>query len=130
MSESQVSPVIRKKMNPEVKAKWVEALRSGEFTQGKYALRSRWNGEVTFCCLGVLCEIAVKEEVVKKYNGDRGVLPRDVSSWAGIPRYSNKTPGSSNTVQGYLANHNDGVPYHGINSLTFGEIADWIEENL
>jgi hypothetical protein len=41
------------KMNPEVKARWVAALRSGEYKQGKGALRL--NNK--FCCLGVLCDL-------------------------------------------------------------------------
>jgi hypothetical protein len=50
------------KMNPEVKAKWLMALRSGEFTQGKGALRVmkdsiRSPSGESHCCLGVLCEL-------------------------------------------------------------------------
>lgn len=41
-------------MNPEWKKKWVEALRSGKYKQGKEALCF---GD-KYCCLGVLCEIA------------------------------------------------------------------------
>lgn len=40
-------------MNTELKTKWVEALRSGKFEQGKRALRRG----ATFCCLGVRCEV-------------------------------------------------------------------------
>ena len=40
-------------MNEEIKAKWLEALRSGRYKQGTYALRK--GNE--FCCLGVLCDI-------------------------------------------------------------------------
>lgn len=42
-------------MNPEIKAKWVEALRSGKYKQTRNALRKSDN---RFCCLGVLCDIA------------------------------------------------------------------------
>ena len=41
-------------MNPTFKAKWVAALRSGEYKQGKYVLRDQENN---FCCLGVLMDI-------------------------------------------------------------------------
>lgn len=41
-------------MNQEIKAKWVAALRSGQYKQGKECLR---NEENHFCCLGVLCDI-------------------------------------------------------------------------
>jgi hypothetical protein len=33
---------------------WLDALRRGEYKQGKHRLRSRWD---EFCCLGVLCDI-------------------------------------------------------------------------
>ena len=41
-------------MNPEWKAKWVTALRSGDYSQGVGNLMGE---EDTFCCLGVLCDI-------------------------------------------------------------------------
>ena len=48
-------------MNKEVKQQWVAALRSGEYKQGKNALRRQYEGEdAEFCCLGVLCDLAVK----------------------------------------------------------------------
>ena len=40
--------------NLELIKEWIEALRSGEYTQGKKALRNIKN---EFCCLGVLCDI-------------------------------------------------------------------------
>lgn len=40
-------------MNKEIKAKWIEALRSGKYIQVRNALRDRHG----FCCLGVLCDI-------------------------------------------------------------------------
>ena len=47
-------------MNKEVKKKWVDALRSGEYAQGRSSLRDHDE----YCCLGVLCELAVKEGVI------------------------------------------------------------------
>lgn len=41
-------------MNPEIKKKWIAALRTGEYKQGKGVLRDR---DDNFCCLGVLCDI-------------------------------------------------------------------------
>lgn len=41
-------------MNEQWKAKWVEALRSGNYTQGHNYLRSKQG----FCCLGVAEDIA------------------------------------------------------------------------
>jgi hypothetical protein len=36
---------------------WTAALRSGNFKQGQGRLIHNHNGEFTFCCLGVLCEV-------------------------------------------------------------------------
>jgi len=41
-------------MTPELKAKWLNALRNGNYTQGFGSLHV----DNTYCCLGVLCEIA------------------------------------------------------------------------
>lgn len=49
-------------MKREVKLKWVEALRSGQYQQGKKMLHSLRDD--TYCCLGVLSDLAVKEGVV------------------------------------------------------------------
>ena len=40
-------------MKPEIKARWLAALRSGDYRQGKYRLREGND----FCCLGVLCDV-------------------------------------------------------------------------
>lgn len=40
-------------MDKKLKAKWVKALRSGDYQQGEGVLRS---GD-RFCCLGVLCDL-------------------------------------------------------------------------
>lgn len=41
-------------MDAEVKAKWLEALRSGKYQQAQGVLRQN---ETHFCCLGVLCDL-------------------------------------------------------------------------
>lgn len=86
------------KMNSEVKERWIEALESGKFPQTHRTLADA-NG---FCCLGVLCEIAVEDQVVTRgshlgfadegivyYEGENGfasaMLPEDVWMWAGLP---------------------------------------------
>lgn len=45
-------------MHKEWADKWVAALRSGEYKQGFGELKANNN---SFCCLGVLCDIVVKE---------------------------------------------------------------------
>lgn len=45
-------------MKPEIAEKWVKALRSKKYRQGKYVLKKKTQaGTVQYCCLGVLCEL-------------------------------------------------------------------------
>lgn len=87
-------------MNKDVKQKWLAALRSGKYKQGALRLRA----SDSYCCLGVLCDIAVKEGVIPEptahtnwrgeiYSYDYGddehgyintTLPHSVSEWAGL----------------------------------------------
>jgi len=54
-------------MNEEVKKKWIAALRSGEYEQGQSRLRP---SEDTYCCLGVLCDLYVKETGIGEWRDD------------------------------------------------------------
>lgn len=77
-------------MNQEVKKLWVDALRSGEYQQGKGSLRN----DNKYCCLGVLCDLAVSSGVCKcrsgifpgnvlyRYDSEFDVLPDSVIDWA------------------------------------------------
>lgn len=52
-------------MDATLKAKWVEALRSGKYEQGPHKLHNKDNN--TYCCLGVLCVLAGKEPDAEEY---------------------------------------------------------------
>jgi hypothetical protein len=41
-------------VKPKLKQKWIDALRSGKYQQGNYALR---NNQGQYCCLGVLADV-------------------------------------------------------------------------
>ena len=124
-----------KRMDPEIKAKWLEALRSGEFKQGQNVLRTAEDG---YCCLGVLCELAVREGVIGdpkfqiidgspsasgpswEYDG-LSVYPSDqVYEWAGMSSILVELNGRLLSLD-YL---NDAL------RLPFSQIADLIEEQL
>jgi hypothetical protein len=51
------------KMHPELKKKWLEALRSGEYKQGQGCLRKSTSEGDKFCCLGVLTDIVIKNNL-------------------------------------------------------------------
>jgi hypothetical protein len=103
-------------MVPEIKAKWVEALRSGEYEQGCGALRTE---DGKYCCLGVLTDLYCKAKGVT-FDGvtrsNRWVLNLSVRRWAGLESPNPAVP------QAPLAWLND-------SGRTFAEIADLIEGN-
>lgn len=122
-------------MKEDIKKQWVDALRSGEYAQGRARLR---NNRDEFCCLGVLCDLAVKAGVIEGpiqsedfedyvYSGDILFPPHPVVKWAGLSS-SNPTlvveEDEYGDIQEYgAASLNDG-------GKTFEEIADLIEEKL
>lgn len=118
-----------KRMNPEVKAKWLEALRSGNYQKTKAVLkRANIDGSIGYCCLGVLCEISGKGQFSYdtslgcfSFTGSFGAVqsmpPSSVCEWAGLQE------DFSLDVPNLLARMND-------DGKSFVEIADWIEQNL
>lgn len=109
-------------MNADIKAKWVAALRSGEYEQGAGALRSSSD---RFCCLGVLCDLHAKETGTEwddcNYLAYTTDLPPDVRAWVG-----GFDPMTKLTIEGRKElpeMHNDG-------GRTFAQIAGAIEEQL
>ena len=119
MAEHHISDEDRlKRMNPEAKAKWLAALRSGEYTRATGALKNR-DG---YCCLGVLCEaLSVEFE----------------NSALFLPRKAVKLSGLSQGSQSLLANLNDGCSddvtprgYEDCVGISFNSLADFIEEKL
>lgn len=116
-------------MNSEVKRRWIEALRSGNYPQGKYSLR---NLDDTYDAGGVLCELAVSDGIIPEPISYDGVsaetggwiygvnadndsystrVPKAVCEWAGIGWY---------IVNGRISTMND-------YGKTFNEIADYVE---
>lgn len=111
-------------MNQEIKKKWVDALRSGEYQKGVGNLN--WGG--AFCCLGVLCDIHSKETGTKwedsgKYIDSHSYLPDQVMGWAELPRSQFGADVMRQSVRLSLVSLNDA-------GVTFREIADLIEAQL
>ena len=87
------------KMNPKIKEKWLKALRSGEYKQGRESLRK----DDKYCCLGVLCDIAPKK-LGMWGTQDTGFIAEDgtqtnislpylVRNWAGMETSNGVFPG-------------------------------------
>jgi hypothetical protein len=125
-------------MKKTIKAKWVAALRSGDYRQIKGNLHQQagetLNLRAGYCCLGVLCDLAAREGVVAgslnprsgiwAYGADTdtGVLPREVLDWAGLKDPDPVVPVGDDVAS--LTTVNDDY------LLPFSRIADLIEEHL
>lgn len=105
--------------------KWVKALRSGEYEQGKFRLV---DANDNFCCLGVACDLVdhIGEWVdngiwcFKSDDGElqSGELPKEIMEYTGIKSAVGMIPSLGSS----LATLNDhGVP--------FSTIADIIEKH-
>jgi hypothetical protein len=130
------------KMNPDIKTRWVEAIRSGDYTQGTQVLY-RADTEC-FCCLGVLTDLYLKENdeswalhtetledpavsdgdvadvLVGHLGEDYQLLPTAVCQWAGIR--ANPALEHHEKLMFAAQLNDDGVP--------FAELAALIEAQL
>lgn len=112
-------------MNLEVKAKWLEALRSGKYKQGVGSLKQLHEDEIKHCCLGVLCDLARLEGIVIEttntevysFESDNESQylypPTAVYKWAGL---------TDDEAKPYARNNDEGYTFH--------QIANSIESNL
>lgn len=97
-------------MKKEIADRWVAALRSGKYKQGKGELHDKVNN--TYCCLGVLCEIeGIKSSLDYLIESKENPLISD--------------SGYIQSLDYPLSTLNDG--YESDESLTFDEIADVIQ---
>lgn len=93
-------------MKNNVATKWIKALRSNKYHQGKDYLKKVSKGKTKHCCLGVLCELynaemkknkkkTLKEKNLDFYvqfNGDATILPTVVKKWAGLKSLEGALP--------------------------------------
>lgn len=109
--------------------KWVAALRSGKYTQGRSVLNQN---DRAFCCLGVACEVAIESGIpvekkisgfgqTRKYNNASTVLPSLVMDWLGLESASGSFHRTVGGLHSSLVSVNDSAQF------TFNEIADLIE---
>ena len=124
-------------MKKEIAKKWIKALRSGKYKQGKgYLKQFNSKNEPRHCCLGVLCELydqQMKKNHKKTFHSEHmisiagtdfirinkhdGGLPKVVKEWAGISHCLGMIEHT------YLADLND-------YGKKFSTIADIIEKNV
>ena len=106
-----------------------EALRSGEYKQGKHRLQTNDN---LFCCLGVICKTAQKQGIRVNLNFNGILIGEDLSSQTEVLNWINL-----NSFQGYFSGIPEKIKNININNLTtlndsgdcsFSEIADILEK--
>jgi hypothetical protein len=120
MTTTELTPVAFRKMNPKVKSIWVDALRSGAYEQAKGRLCRISGRKTSYCCLGVLQDIAVQQGIARSMEDESPYyISRAVSEWSGV-----RPVNAHGSPQDALAGMNDSL------GSTFAQIADWIEENL
>lgn len=122
-----------RKMNPEVKAKWLAALRDPEARQTDGALKTDEGN----CCLGVLSDVAVADGIISppvrgemteewSYEGHAAFPPKAVIEWAGLPEQNPVVVGETDfgPRRDGLSAFNDEYGYD------FAAIANLIEAQL
>jgi len=107
-------------MHPDIKTRWLDALRSGTYHQTRTRLRQGKR----YCVFGVLCDLSLQEPSPWQwryihregwhFGHFRNTPPYTVYNWwAGIPEHDYQT----------LLILND-------DRATFAQLADWIDEHL
>jgi hypothetical protein len=111
------------KMNPELQARWVAALRSGSYKQGRGSL---WRSDSnTYCCLGVLCDISGMGEWVSPNSG--AMMGYQFGNE--LSQFSLVHP-ILDAVDLNFVEVNELISLNDAGGLSFNEIADHIEDNL
>lgn len=110
-------------MNADIKQRWVEALRSGQYKQGQGCLKQN----DAYCCLGVLCELHRQDFPGKgwqrknQHGGQFSYISRDAVNYP--PEEMSAWTGLNPSVYDLLADAND-------SGADFPTIASLIEEML
>lgn len=137
-------------LNPNAQ-KWVDALRSGKYKQGRKALTEIIDDVDFDCCLGVACKVAIengleipvstgtmngiefgdvelpkKKKTLRVYGADRayGVLPPEVRNWLNLSYGDGRYIGTADLTESYSESYLTHDNDHG---ASFEEIANIIE---
>ena len=105
-------------MDTELKKKWVAALRSGQYQQGKGYLKK----DGRYCCLGVLCSVLGVEPVEPVYDESRPCPGAGYDILEGPTGRLVDTP--------LFIWMNDGIGEYQGRPRSFAQIANYIEANL
>ena len=129
------------KLKADIKDRWVNALRGGNYKQGKGCLLDEYGN---YCCLGVLCDLYMKETgeqvtwenqcdgfgdvtQIASFLGYTTILPETIREWAGLNEQSPSVMYTDMDGEGgyrMLSTLNDN------HDASFDELAELIEEQL
>lgn len=128
-------------MDKQIAEMWADALESGEYRQGREYLCF----DNRYCCLGVLCELYVKNtnnDIRNNVNGTvyydnaHAILPECVLDWASIGKnkaaFSYERANAKfkvDNMEVYFASWNDGEENYFNTEGTFPTIAKAIREH-
>lgn len=129
-------------MKKKIKKLWLEALNSGEYAQGRRFLCQKGKKYDTFCCLGVLCDIAVLQGLkmnlqtltkseratcstqinsisfkVESYDGRINILPHSIDVWAGL-----NTDKANTTLMKLILMNDEGKSFKAIAAVIEAEL--------
>lgn len=101
--------------------KWIEALRSGEYEQGRSSLHK----EGSYCCLGVAVEVLHGADVWIEDYAPSGI------HFYGHDRLSEILESNDiNSLGLFVDDEYELINMNDKQCLTFSQIADWIEQNI
>ena len=108
------------KMKKTWKKKWVAALRSGKYKQTRQQLAYKHNdGDKSYCCLGVLCDITGK-----RYKGNHAYPHKGITKLVFPKGVTHSQVMDDGSVYDSAALLND------CKRWSFKRIATWVEKNL
>lgn len=108
-------------MNTELVRRWVDALESGEYKQGKGTLVRKTDKGLKFCCLGVAYKVCRPK---KKFMTNLNVLSSANEALFKNLGLSEPGPDAYLDIECFLMNANDS------RGRSFKWIAKWIRKNM
>jgi hypothetical protein len=122
-------------MKKEWADKWVAALRSGEYQQARLALkridRSTDENKESFCCLGVLCDLAKDDNLIRGHWSGQQFISTSGAEVSCLPAAVKDAVGMKTEVGILTRNGDDQVALATLNDdgVPFSEIATLIEKH-
>jgi hypothetical protein len=112
-------------MRESLKRAWIAALRSGDYAQARGRLCYVSGSDQSFCCLGVLCEVAGLPRSI----ANSGAVFYAADGVGALPTHFAAQQGISPTVVLQISDHTRTtlVDLNDEEKLTFSQIADTIE---